>query len=142
MDAAQFLFELPRTSPSPSDTIEKLYSVGFWLHARERYADAALAFRTMLRTAPTDERGWLALGACHEKIEQPRVALQLYGWGARVAHDATRCHLARARLFAQLDRLSEAADAAEAALRVAEETGDDDLVALVRAERKNHVPQR
>jgi len=48
MDAAQFLFELPRTSPSPSDTIEKLYSVGFWLHARERYADAAHAFRTML----------------------------------------------------------------------------------------------
>src|SRR6478609_10480756 len=127
MDAAQFLFELPRTSPSPSDTIEKLYSVGFWLHARERYADAALAFRTMLRTAPTDERGWLALGACHEKIEQPRVALQLYDWGAKVARDSTRCHLARARLFAQLDRVLDATEAADAALRVAEEKGDDEL---------------
>jgi len=141
MEAAQFLSELPRSQPSFADTIEKIYGLGFWLHARGRYADAALAFRTMLRTAPTDERGWLALGACHEKIEQPRVALQLYDWGARVARDSTRCHLARARLFARLDRPSDAAEAADAALRVAEEKGDDDLVAFVRAEGKNHVAQ-
>ena len=138
-NAAQFLSELPREQPTPADTIEKLYGIGFWLHAQERYADAALAFRTMLRTAPTDERGWLALGACHENIEQPRIALELYGWGAMVARDSVRCHLASARLLIKLERVSEAIEATDRALRLAEEKGDEDLLELVHAERKSHV---
>ena len=140
-DAAQFLSELPKERSSPADTIEKLYGVGFWLHAQERYADAALAFRTLLRTAPTDERGWLALGACHEKVEQPLIALKLYGWGAMVVRDSVRCHLARARLLAQLERASEAVEAADVALRLAEDTRDEELIGLAHAERKNHVAQ-
>jgi tetratricopeptide (TPR) repeat protein len=138
-DAAQFLAAFPRSQSTPADAIEKLYGVGFWLHAQERYADAALAFRTMVRTAPTDERGWLALGACHEKIEQPGIALELYGWAAMVVLDSVRCRLARARLLARLDRVSEAVETVDAALHIAEEKGDDHLVALVLAERETHV---
>jgi Flp pilus assembly protein TadD len=138
-DAAQFLSAFPRAQASPEETIEKLYAVGFWLHAEERYADAALAFRTMLRTAPTDERGWLALAACHEKIEQPRIALELYGWGAMVAGASVRCHLARARLLERLDRTADAALAVAAALSAAEASGDEQLALLVRAERNTDV---
>ncbi|HKO52312.1 MAG TPA: hypothetical protein VJV79_31605 [Polyangiaceae bacterium] len=141
MDPAGFMAQLRKEEPSVGDSVEKLYGVGFWLYSQERYADAALAFRTLLRAAPSDERGWLALGACHEKIEQPRIALELYAWGAEAAPGSVRCHLARARLLARLERDSDAVAAVATALNVAEETRDEELIRLVQTEGKRHVAQ-
>ena len=136
MDAASFVSQFRREPPGPAETIEKLYSVGFWLYEQGRYADAALAFRTMLRTAPHDERSWLALGACHEQINQFRIALELYGTGTAVVPGSVRCQIARARALKLLGRDLEVEDALDAASRVAADQDDEDLVRLVENERK------
>ena len=117
--------------------IEAIYAAAHWLLSHDRVADAAGAFRILLRVAPRDERGWLGLGECHERISQPFIALELYGAGTVVACDSraasVRCLLARARLLSKMGRDAEGAlDAADAA---AEKVGDGDLIALVRRER-------
>jgi len=137
MDAASFVSQFRREPPSPTETIEKLYSVGHWLLEQERYADAALAFRTMLRSAPTDERSWLALGACHERAGQLRIALELYGAGTAVVPTSVRCQVARARVLRELNRDAQVQDAIEKALELAREVGDEELVRIVEAERES-----
>ncbi len=127
----------PTGTPSNDATIEAIYAAAHWLLSHERVADAAEAFRIMLRAVPRDERGWLGLGECHERISQPFIALELYGAGMVVAGDSrahsVRCLLARARLLSKVGRDADGAlDAADAA---AEKLGDDDLIALVRRER-------
>jgi len=123
--------------PSAETTIEVIYAAGHWLLGRERIADAAEVFRIMLKAAPRDERAWLGLGECHERIAQPLIALELYGAGSIVAGDSrtrpVRCFLARARVLSKVGRDAEGAlDAADAA---AEQAGDDELIALVKCER-------
>jgi tetratricopeptide (TPR) repeat protein len=117
--------------------VEAIYAAGHWLLCHERIADAAEVFRVMLKAAPRDERAWLGLGECHERIAQPLIALELYGAGMVVAGapeaPSVRCFLARARTLSKVGRDAEGAlDAADAA---AEKTGDDELIALVRRER-------
>jgi hypothetical protein len=120
-----------------SRATEAIYAAGHWLLFHERVADAAEVFRVMLKVAPRDERAWLGLGQCHERISQPLIALELYGAGSIVAGDAVassvRCLLARARILSKIGRDAEGAlDEADAA---AERTGDEQLIALVRRER-------
>ncbi len=124
------------STTNETTAIESVYAVGHWLLSEERYTDAATVFRLMLGSAPTDERSWLALGTCHEKLGQTEVALELYGGGVVAAQPSARCLLARFRLFWQLDRISEADEAIEMARAVAEQLNDDDLIALVEAERR------
>jgi tetratricopeptide (TPR) repeat protein len=114
---------------------EAIYAAGHLLLSQERYADAAKVFRAMLAEDPKDERGWLALGECHERIGQNRIALELYGTGSVLAEASVRCHLARARALRLLDRDTEADDAMETADRVANERDDEDLSALVTREK-------
>ncbi|HYQ42901.1 MAG TPA: hypothetical protein VER11_13065 [Polyangiaceae bacterium] len=90
------------------DPAELVYCKGFELHADGRYADAAAVFRVMLQIAPTDERGWLALGDCHEKIGQKRVAFEIYGAGGVAAQPAPRCLIARFRILYDTGRFAEA----------------------------------
>jgi len=124
--------------PEPSaTTVEAIYAAGHWLLSHERVADAAEVFRVMLKAAPRDERAWLGLGECHERVSQPLIALELYGAGTVVAVTAgvpsVRCFLARARVLSKVGRDAEGAlDAAEAA---AEQAGDDELIVLARRER-------
>jgi tetratricopeptide (TPR) repeat protein len=133
---AHDLDSLDGAQPSAT-TIEAIYAAGHWLLSRERVADAAEVFRVMLKAAPRDERAWLGLGECHERISQLLIALELYGAGTVVAANAgapsVRCFLARARILSKVGRDAEAAlDAADAA---AEQAGDDELLALARRER-------
>lgn len=137
MDAASFVSQCRRDLPGPGETVEKLYAIGHWLLGKERYADAALAFRTMLLSAPNDERSWLALGACHEHAGQLRIALELYGTGTAVVPRSVRCKIARARLLRRLNRDFEADDALESASEVARELADDELAGLVDTERNS-----
>jgi hypothetical protein len=128
----------PESARSKDATIEAMYAAAYWLLSLERVADAAQVFRVMLTAAPRDERAWLGLGECHERISQPLIALELYGAGSVIAGDAqarsVRCFLARARVLAKIGRDPEGAfDAADEA---AEQVADDDLIALVRRERQ------
>ena len=105
------------TSSSASDAREAcdaLYAAGHYMLERERVEDAAVLFRTMLLADACDERGWLALGTCHEVLEQDAMAEELYSAGAQIAKAPVRCLLAVARLFRRLgdDRVDEALEAA------------------------------
>jgi tetratricopeptide (TPR) repeat protein len=115
----------------PSSSVEALYATGHWLLGAERFADAAIVFRTMALAAPTDERAWLALGACHEGIGQLKIAASLYELASAAAAPALRCTIARARLLRALGRDDEALDTFERARELALEQGDDALVAVV-----------
>jgi hypothetical protein len=116
------------------NAIEALYATGHWLFVQKRWADAQSVFRVMLLCAPTDERGWLALGACHEEGGDTDIALELYGAGRVVARPAGRCEVARARVLRSLGLDDEADDAVARALEIAEEAGDETLRALASAE--------
>jgi tetratricopeptide (TPR) repeat protein len=121
---------------SQEDAVEILYSTGFELHAQERYRDAAKVFQVMLVAAPTDERGWLALADCHEKLGQRHIALELFSAGTLAAEPAPRCMLSRFRLLYDLDRPQEADDAYDAALELAAAADDEALTKLIQNEKR------
>jgi hypothetical protein len=142
MDLAQFTASMGgrRASPSRPATVEAIYATAHWLLARERAADAAKVFRVMLRVAPRDERGWLGLGECHERIDQLRIAAELYGAGSVIAGGvrsiSVRCLLARARTLVRLGRTADIEWLLDAAEQAAAEQDDDELIALVANERR------
>jgi cytochrome c-type biogenesis protein CcmH/NrfG len=102
---------------------DALYAAGHYMLERSRVEDAAVLFRTMLLADAADERGWLALGACHEQLEQLAMAEELYAAGAQMARTKVRCLLAAARVFSQLDddRADEVLEQAERFARTDEE---------------------
>lgn len=124
-----------RANSDDETAIETLYATGHWLHANERWADAATVFRVMLQVAPGDERSWLALGDCHERIDQKYIALELYSAGAVAAEPSVRCQIARFRVLYDLDRGTDADHAFERAAELALESGDPDLMGLTQRER-------
>jgi hypothetical protein len=130
----------PGAAPSRSRAIEAIYATAHWLLAREHARDAAKVFRFMLQLAPRDERGWLGLGECHERIDQPRVAAELYGAGSVIAAPpgrvSVRCLIARARTMAKLGRSGDVEWTLNAAERAAAEQADEQLVDFVAAERR------
>jgi hypothetical protein len=115
--------------------IEALYATGHWLVTRSRPEDAACVFRAMILLAPADERGWLGLGACHEAVDQPLLALELYGAAQVLLRRAVRCRLARARVLRVIGLDDEADDALLGAEALADEIGDDTLIAMALTER-------
>ncbi len=120
--------------PRERAAIEALYATGFALLSEERFSDAAAVFRILLKVAPREERSWLALGECHEQAGHFEVALELYSAGTLIAGKAPRCMLGRSRLLRQLDRVDESDTALEAATELAEESGDEHVLAWIRDE--------
>jgi tetratricopeptide (TPR) repeat protein len=118
-----------------ANAIEGLYATGHWLYSQQRMEHARSVFRAMIHIAPHDERGWLALGACHEAQEQHDIALELYGAAIATAPVAPRCEVARARILRLRGKEDEALDALDEAARLADELRDDELRTLVAAER-------
>lgn len=119
--------------PTRAEACNALYAAGHHLLERERVDDAAVLFRTMLLADATDERGWLALGFCHERLEQDAMAEELYGAGAQIARSPVRCLLAASRLFRRLDD-DRADEALEAAAEIAATDEDHELVQNERPE--------
>lgn len=119
---------------APEQSIEALYATGHWLLSAERFADAAVVFRAMALASPSDERGWLALGTCHEAIGQHRISTSLYEIAGEVAAPAIRCRIARARSLRALGHDDEAAEALEHARDLAIDRDDDDLIAIIEHE--------
>jgi tetratricopeptide (TPR) repeat protein len=130
------MFQTQSRRATSTRAVEALYATGHWLLSQERIAQAIVVFRAMIHVAPHDERGWLALGACHEAREQHSIALELYGAASEVARSTPRCDLARARILRSRGQSQEAIDAIEQAALVAERTKDEDLQSLVDAERR------
>ena len=120
------------SSPATADT---LYSVGHWLLEQSRHDEAKHVFRTMLAVAATDERGWLALGACHEGTQELEKAARLYSLAPAACGSAARCLVALARVLRRLEREDEADDTYERAARVADDVSDEALAAIIAAER-------
>lgn len=135
MELAAFRSQVGLVEPC-IPTVEAIYATGHALFEREQYADAANIFRLMLHAAPRDERGWLALGECHERVGQPHIALELYGAGTVVARPSARCALARARALRTLDRREDAEEALDRALQIALDTEDDELVMLAQRDKE------
>jgi Tfp pilus assembly protein PilF len=130
------LREREQTLDRPSKgTLESLYATGHWLYSQHRFKHAKNVFRAMVHLAPRDERGWLALGACHEAEDQLDIALELYTAAVGMADVAPRCELARARVLKMKGRDAEAQHAVEEAARIAEELQDDELRCLAAHER-------
>lgn len=119
-----------------AQAIEALYATGHRLHEQGRYADALIVLRTMILLVPRDERGWVAMGDCHERLGRSRDALDMYALGCIAAAPAPRCELARARALRALDRGEEASHALERALAAAERIDDENIAALVRREQQ------
>jgi tetratricopeptide (TPR) repeat protein len=115
--------------------VEALYAAGHWLYERSRIDDAVTVFRAVIRIAPQDERGWLALGICHEAQDRHDVALELYSEARRVSKSWARCGLARARIFRARGMMQDAAEAFAEAERLVDELNDDELHELVDGER-------
>jgi tetratricopeptide (TPR) repeat protein len=125
-----------RLQPSLSaNAIEGLYATGHWLYIQDRLEHARSVFRAMIHIAPQDERGWLALGACHEAEDQSDIALELYRAAVATAPFAPRCEIARARVLRRRGQEREAQAALDEAARLARELHDGELQSLVAAER-------
>ena len=101
--------------------VEGLYAVAYRFLEAGHVPHAIRAFRVMVRFAPTDERGWLGLGTCHEQLADDDVAEEIFGAGALVSEPrSARCLVALARLRAKdgdrrsaLEILMEAQDLTE-----------------------------
>lgn len=117
--------------------IEKLYATGHWLLGEERFDDAAQVFRVMLQLAPADERAWLGLGECHQRLDQLSIALELFAMGSAAAEPAPRCFVACARVLRALGRDSESDIAYERALELAAEGSDDELLCQIQFEMRS-----
>lgn len=115
---------------------ELLYAQGMQLHEEDRFADAAAVFRLLIRLAPTDERGWLALGDCHHRAGQSEMALELWGAGVVAAEPAPLCALARFRTLWDLDRHPHSDEAYEEAVHQVDLAGDPRLEERLGQERQ------
>jgi predicted Zn-dependent protease len=140
MNLAQSTAARAPSQESRSAAADAVYATAHWLLSRERATDAARVFRVMIQIAPHDERGWLGLGECHERIGQMRVAAELYGaasvvtGGVRSA--SVRCLVARARAMSKLGREHDVVRMLDDAERAAAEQGDESLIELVSNERR------
>lgn len=115
-----------------AQTLEALYAAGHWLVEQERHREAISLFRTMLLVDARDERGWLALATCHEKLDEPEKAMALCHLAQSACNGkAVRCTIARARLHNALGDRQEALEAYCDAARIAESMNDDELTALI-----------
>ncbi len=77
--------------------IEIFYAVAHELIGADRYRDAATVLRAMIVAAPSDDRGWLALSHCHEKLEQLVIAKEILAAGRAVVASNVRLSIALAR---------------------------------------------
>ncbi len=127
----------PSSHAAPDAVTDALYSLGHHLLEGARMSDAADFFRVLLLLSPDDERGWLALAECHDRADQPCIALELYSAGAVVAAPSARCQLGRARVLRALGRECEADQAAQLAVGLAELADDLPLLELALAEARS-----
>lgn len=119
---------------STKSTADALYCLGYWLLDQQRYEDAKHVFRSMLLVAPTDDRGWLALGACHEASQELDKAARLYALARQACTTSIRSVVALGRILRKLDRDAEADEVYAEAAELVSDTDDMDLAVTIRTE--------
>ncbi len=77
--------------PQEPNVVESLYSGGYLLAQRRLLREASALFRLMITVAPSDVRGWIGLGFCHEGLGHVDAARKFYARGAVLAEDPTPC---------------------------------------------------
>lgn len=135
---AAIMSALPAHAGSLADrkrAADALYATGHLLLEQDKPAHASGVFRAMALLAPTDERAWLGMGACHEALGHLLVALEMYGTGCMLARAAVRSELARSRVLRKLGRDDEADVAVDRAEEIADREGEEVLMVLVQEER-------
>ncbi len=105
---------------------DSLYATAHAMYENEPLRAISL-FQLLAKLRPTDERGWLGTGACHEAVEADDVALSMYTFGQAAARSAP-CVAARARVLAKLDRASDAVDVIAHALTLPWSDEDTELL--------------
>jgi tetratricopeptide (TPR) repeat protein len=123
-----------QTTANSGPRLEALYALAYRKLNEHNHADAGALLRLMLHVAPGDERAWLALGLCHERLGQLKLASELYAAGAMAARPSGRCALACARV---LDRQGQSDSASELyvhAVEAFEATADHELATHCRDE--------
>ena len=118
-----------------NNVADTLYSTGFWLLEQERPHDAVHVFRTMLALAPSDERGWLALGESHERMNEVDKSTRLYRLGVAACGGSARLLVAFARAARKLGRDEQSLESYDQAFEIALERDDEQLVRIIEAER-------
>jgi tetratricopeptide (TPR) repeat protein len=117
------------------EALDRIYTLGLELHAVGRYEDAASAFRMFLLHVPAEERGYLALGRCHEALGEEMIALEIYEAAIGSALTSAHAHLARGRILLDLGQNEEADMAFDDAERAAQGEYDDFIETLIAFER-------
>jgi tetratricopeptide (TPR) repeat protein len=90
------------------EAFDALYAVGHTLFQAEDYVRAADVFRFLLLAEPKRTSAWLALGACHEHLDEHDVAASLYEAGFRLDSQAIDLGLLAARARARSGEHAEA----------------------------------
>jgi tetratricopeptide (TPR) repeat protein len=100
-----------------NEEVEAVYAIGHAYYAREDFRRAADVFRLLVLTRPQEARGWTALGACHDAVDETEQAEALYE-AALLAplgdKDRDRARVFLARLLASQGRDDEARTHVEA----------------------------
>lgn len=126
------------TNDSSLDTgsLDTLYGFAWMLLDNQRIDDAMNVFRVIVRFAPTDERGWLGLGNCHELRDEEDIAAELFGAGSlATSPPSARCLLALARIARRRGDATLNDESLDEAEERASASGDTDLCELVARER-------
>jgi hypothetical protein len=117
------------------ETTEALYALGHWLLETHRNDDALCVFRTMILASPIDERAWLGLSTCHERLGQLAVAEKILTLATRGFPSSYRCMLALARIQRALGNELSAEPCFELAHDLALATEDDAVSRAIASER-------
>jgi Flp pilus assembly protein TadD len=117
-----------------SQSADALYTVGHWLLTQERFEDAKHVFRTMLFVAPSDERGWLGLGACHEGMNEIDTAVKLYTLVPNACATHVRATVALGRALRKLERDALADEAFARAEELVNSVDEPELAMIVAME--------
>jgi tetratricopeptide (TPR) repeat protein len=117
------------------EALDRIYATGLELHGLGRYEDAASAFRIFVMHVPTEERGYLALGRCHEAMGEEAIALEIYEAAIGTATTSAHAHLARGHILLDFEQREEADEAFDDAERAALVEYDEFIGALIALER-------
>lgn len=132
------VIDIPQYPPALTNerSLDALYAVAHMFLGEDRIEDAVRAFRVLMRIAPTDERGWLGVGACHERRDELAIASEIYGAGSVVTSPLSwRCVIALARLARRRGDTFAADDLLDEAQSIADANDDEDALVVVDAER-------
>jgi len=118
---------------SQTEQLEAFYAVGKLLYDQGAIRRAAEIFRYVLSVDARRANAWLALGACHEQLDDLEIAASLYEFGFRVSGHDPELGLLGARARAAVGDLTEAAELLEAVAELGLDEQQRERLAAVRA---------